>query len=444
MLLFRSNPSDADLEAYFKKNAVRYATAVPEERTISYFAFTPNDVPGGVQQPTQQEIQQYYNAHQAEYSVPEQARSRHILISVPAGADAKTDAAAKAKAEGILKQLKGGANFAELAKKNSEDPGSKDTGGELGFAQRGHMVPAFDTAIFSQKIGDIAIVKSQYGYHIVQVEERTPAHTQSLSEVLPTIQATLIRQNSTAAQENYARQLTSEAIKNGLQKTAEAHHLQLVTTPPVAAQGVISALPDGSQLLGRAFQSKQGDPAQSAPTGEGYAVFQVTGITPAHAPTFAEWKNHVLDDFRNDQLPPLLKQKTDELAAKAKATNDLAKAAKEVGATVKTSDLVGETGQVPDLGQVGQVAPQLFDMAPVSISGPINAGRTGVVAKLVMKTEPSPQEIQQNLDQARDQMLDQRRNEAFEVFASNVLNDYKKHNRIRINAKAQGPELPGM
>ncbi len=132
------------------------------------------------------------------------------------------------------------------------------------------------------------------------------------------------------------------------------------------------------------------------------------------------------------------------MAAKAKATNDLTKAAKEVGATVKTSDLVGETGQVPDLGQVGQVAPQLFDMAPVSISGPINAGRTGVVAKLVMKTEPSPQEIQQNLDQARDQMLDQRRNEAFEVFASNVLNDYKKHNRIRINAKAQGPELPGM
>src|ERR1019366_112725 len=156
-------------ERLLKKAGSRYANAVPEERTISYFAFTPNDVPGGVQQPTQQEIQQYYNAHQAEYSVPEQARSRHILISVPAGADAKTDAAAKAKAEGILKQLKGGANFAELAKKNSEDPGSKDTGGELGFAQRGHMVPAFDTAIFSQKIGDIAIVKSQYGYHIVQV-----------------------------------------------------------------------------------------------------------------------------------------------------------------------------------------------------------------------------------------------------------------------------------
>ena len=181
------------------------------------------------------------------------------------------------------------------------------------------MVPEFDNAIFTQKIGDTEIVKSQYGYHIVQVEERTPAHSQSLSEVLPTIQATLIRQKSAAAQENYARQLTSEAIKNGLQKTAAAHHLQLVTTPPVAQQGVISALPDGSQLLAKAFQSKQGDPAQSAPTGEGYAIFQVTGVTPAHAPTFADWKSHVLDDYRNEQLPALLRQKTDELADKAKA-----------------------------------------------------------------------------------------------------------------------------
>ncbi len=133
------NPSDADLEAFFKKNAARYATAVPEARTITYFAFSPNDVPGGVQQPTQQDIQQYYNAHLAEYTVPEQARSRHILIQVAPGADAKTDAAAKAKAESILKQIQGGANFADLAKKYSDDPGSKDTGGELGMcAARPH------------------------------------------------------------------------------------------------------------------------------------------------------------------------------------------------------------------------------------------------------------------------------------------------------------------
>ena len=434
------NPSDADLEAFFKKNAARYATAVPEQRKITYFAFTPEQLPGGVPQPSQQEIQQYYNAHQSEYSVPEQARSRHILIKVAPGADAKTDAAAKAKAEGLLKQIEGGANFADLAKKNSDDPGSKDTGGELGFAQRGRMVPEFDNAIFTQKIGDTKIVKSQFGYHIVQVEERQQAHAQTLNEVQPTIQATMVREKLAQAEENYARTLAAEAMKNGLEKTAAAHHLELVTTPPVDPKGTISALPDGSQLVSKAFQAKQGDPAQYATTGEGYAIFQVTGVSPAHAPTFADWKSHVLDDYRDEKLPVLLTEKTKELADKAKSSSDLAKAAKEVGATVKNSDLVGQTGQVPDLGQLGQVAPQLFDLTVGAISGPINAGRTGVVAKLVDKQEPTAADIQKNFDQSRDQMLDQRRNEAFELFASNVTADYKKHNRIRINAKAPTPE----
>jgi peptidyl-prolyl cis-trans isomerase D len=438
------NPSDGDLEAFFKKNAVRYASAVPEERKITYFAFTPNELPGGVPQASQQEIQQYFLAHQADYSVPEQARSRHILIAVTAGADAKTDAAAKAKAENILKQIQGGGDFADLAKKNSDDPGSKDKGGELGFAQRGRMVAPFDNAIFTQKIGDTAVVKSQFGYHIVQVEERQTAHAQQLNEVLPTIQATLIRQKVAQAEDSYAKALTSEAIKSGLGKTAAAHHLEVVTTPPVSSQGVISALPDGSQLISKAFQSKQGDPPQDAQTGEGYAVFQVTGVAAAHAPSFADWKSHVLDDYREEQLPGLLNQKTKELADKAKASNDLSKAAKEMGATVKTSDLVGESGQVPDLGQVGQVAPQLFNLTPGAISGPINTQRTGVVAKLVDKQEPSADEIAKNFDQTRDQILEQRRADAFNVFMSGIMADYKKNNRIRINAKAKGPEIPGM
>jgi peptidyl-prolyl cis-trans isomerase D len=436
------NSSDAELQSFFKKNAARYATAVPEQRIITYFAFTPNDVPGGVAQPSQQEIQQYFTAHQSEYSVPEQSKSRHILIKVAPGADAKTDAAAKAKAEALVKQIQGGGNFADLAKKNSDDPGSKDTGGELGFAQRGHMVPEFDNAIFTQKIGDTKIIKTQFGYHIVQVEERQAARTQQLNDVLPTIQATLIRQKSAAAQENYARALMSEAIKNGLQKTAAAHHLQVVTTPPVNAQGVIPSLPDGSQVIAHAFDSKQGDPPQSAQTGEGYAIFQVTGVNAAHAPNFADWKSHVEDDFRNEQVPALLSQKTAELAAKAKSMNDLGKAAKEMGATMKTSDFVGQTSQVPDFGAVGRVAPQMFEMNPGTITGPINAGRTGVVAKLLLKQEPSPDEIAKNLDQTRDQLLDQKRQEAFGVFANTIISEYKKNNRVRVNAKPQAP-IPG-
>jgi peptidyl-prolyl cis-trans isomerase D len=161
----------------------------------------------------------------------------------------------------------------------------------------------------------------------------------------------------------------------------------------------------------------------------------------AHAPSFADWKTHVLEDYRDEQLPALLSQKTTELANQAKAMNDLDKAAKAVGATVKTSDLVGGSGQVPDFGEVAQVAPQLFDMAVGAISGPINAGRTGVVVKILDKQEPTADEIAKNFDQTRDQILEQKRNEAFSVFMSGVWDYYKKHNLIRMNAKPQ--QTPG-
>jgi peptidyl-prolyl cis-trans isomerase D len=110
---------------------------------------------------------------------------------------------------------------------------------------------------------------------------------------------------------------------------------------------------------------------------------------------------------------------------------------------MKTSDLVGQSGQVPDFGQVGQVAPQLFDLNVGALSGPINAGRTGVVVKILDKQEPSADEISKNLDQTRDQMLEEKRSQAFSVFMSGILDDYKKHKRIRVNAKAQGPAVPG-
>ncbi len=428
-------PTDADLESFFKKNAARYSNAVPEERTISYFAFTADQLPGGEPKVSDQEIQAYYNQHQTEYQVPEQAKSRHILIKYPGGA-AKTDAEAKAKAEDILKQLQNGAKFEDLAKKDSEDTGSAVQGGELGFARHGTMVPEFDTAIFSQKIGDIKIVKTQYGYHIVQVEERDQAHTQPLSEVKQTIQITLLRQKESAAESAMAQSLAEEAGKNGLAKTAEAHHLQLVTTPSLTAQGTIAGLPDGSGVLAKAFTLAKGAAPAFAPSGEGYAIFQVAGVTSAHAPTFADWKDHVAKDYADERLPQLLAQKTKELADKAKASGDLAKAAKEAGATMKTSDLVGETGQVPDFGQVSSVAPDLFNLNVGQISGPIPTGRTGDVAKIVDKQEPTADEIAKNLDQTRDQILDQRREEVFGVFVANAQQEFEKHKLIAINPKA--------
>ncbi len=180
---------------------------------------------------------------------------------------------------------------------------------------------------------------------------------------------------------------------------------------------LISALPDGSQVIAKAFQAKR---ATSPICADRRRLRHLPGhgINPAHAPAFADWKSHVLDDYRDEQLPALLNQKTQELADKAKSENDLNKAAKEMGATVKTSDTGRRrAARFRTSAQVGPGCSAAVRASVGDISGPINAGRTGVVAKIArLRQEPTADDIKKNFDQTRDQILDQRRDEAFELF----------------------------
>ncbi len=437
------NPTDAELETYFKQNAAKYQNADPETRKIQYIAFTDKELPGGKPQVTDAEVQQYYQQNQQNFKVDDQVKVRHILISVDASAGADADAKAKAKAQGILDQLHkdNGKDFAELAKKNSDDPGSKDQGGELGWIKHGVTVPEFDAAAFSLQPGQISgLVRTKFGYHIIQTEDKQSAHTKPLDEVKNSIVDILTKQKEAQAEQALAQQLAAEARKSGLAAAAAAHHLQVVTSDYVSAGSNLSGMDDSSKLLAAAFAAQPKSGPQVSTTGEGgYAVFQVADVKPAHTPTFDEYKSHVLDDFREQQVTSLLARKTNELADRAHAENDLAKAAKEVGATMKTSDLVGRDQQVPDVGQLSSAAPSLFDLNVDQISGPINDGHTGVVARLVQKQQPSADEVAKNFDSTRDAQLNQRRDQAYEVFVNNLMQSYEKDQRILLNRKMQQP-----
>jgi peptidyl-prolyl cis-trans isomerase D len=439
------NPTDAELQAFFKQSAGRYKDAIPEIRKLTYIALAQTDVPGGTPAVPDQQVLQYYQGHQKDYQVPEEVKVRHILIKVDAGADPKVDAAAKQKAEELLKQIKGGADFAALAKANSDDPGSKEQGGELGMIQRGVTVPAFEKAAFGLEPGQISdVIKTQFGYHIIKVEEKQTAHLKSLDEVKAQILATLTRQAEADKQANFAQQLATEAAKSGLAKTAEAHHLQVVTTDYVPKEAVLPGLPDGAKLLALAFSAKPGSAPQVSSTGEGFAVFQVADLKAAHAPTFEEYKTHLVDDFREQQLPQLLARKTNELADKAHAENNLAQAAKEVGATIKSSDLVGHTGQVPDIGDLSTAAPDLFDLKVGQISKAINTGHSGIVAKIGEKQEPTADESAKNFDTTRESLLNERREQMFAVFVTSLTDSYQKSGGIRMNKRAQTGMAQGM
>ena len=430
------SPSDAELEQFFKSNAARYATAVPEARKIEFFALDSSNLPGGVPKVTDGDVQAYYSAHQDEYKLPEEVKTRHILITVPKGADAKADAAAKAKAEDLLKQLKGGANFAELAKKNSEDPGSKDSGGELPLIPTSSLDPAYARAAMALSPGQTSdVVRSQFGYHVIQTEQKQAATTKSLADVKDEISGKLSAQKFVAAQSAYASQLAGEAAKNGMAATAKAHSLQLQTTDYLGRNGTIPSLPDSSSLLGAAFGAAKGAAPQTASTGEGNAVFQVVDVRAAHAPAFADWKSHLLDDYRDQKAPELLNAQMQKLDARAKQLGDLHKAAAEMNVPVKTSDLVSREGQVQDVGSMSGEAAVIFTLPKGGISPPIHEGPNGVVAQLLELDQPSASEVAQNLGTTRDKLLDEKREEAFNVFAGMLLQRYQNAGAIVYSRK---------
>jgi peptidyl-prolyl cis-trans isomerase D len=434
------NPSDADLQAFFKTNAARYASAVPETRKIQYVAFDASNLPGGKPKVADADILAYYNAHKDQYIVKEQVKTRHILIAVPAGSDAKTDAAAKAKAEDLLKQIKAGGNFADLASKNSDDPGSKVQGGELPMYPTSGLDPAYAKAAMALNPGQTSdVVKSQFGYHIIQTEQKEAAHTKSLDEVKPEIVPVLEQQRAGAAEQTFASTLATDAKKNGLDKVAAAKGLHVVTTDYVAKDGVIAGLADGSPLLTQAFAVTKGADPAPVSTGEGYAVFQVADIKPAHAPDFATYKAHILEDYREQQVPQLLNAQLNKLEDRAKVLNDLKKAAAEMNVPLKTSDLVGKDGQVPEVGAMTGPASAAFTLAKGAISGPINTGRSGIVLTVVEKQEPSAEDIAKNFDATREGLLNQQREEIFRVYIGELTQKYEKGGAVRYSKKQPEP-----
>lgn len=431
------NPTDAQLHTFFDQNKARYATAVPETRKIQYVAFDASNLPGGKPQVSDADLQVYYTAHQAQFTDKEQVKVRHILIAVPAGADAKADSAAKAKAEDLLRQIKAGGNFAELAAKNSDDPGSKSQGGELGFLDRGRTVPEFDKTAFSLAPGQTSdVIKTQFGYHILQVEEKKTARVKPLSEVRGEILPILEQQRATTAEQSFASQLVVDASKNGIEKAAASKGLHAQSTDFVAKDGVIAGVADGTGLLTKAFASAKGAAPQSVATGDGFAVFQVEEIKPAHAPDFDSYKQHIADDFREQQVPQLMNITLNKLDGRAKALNDLRKAAAEANLQVKSSDLVGHDGQVPELGSLAGAASVVFTLPKGQISGPLNTGRTGAVLVVTDRQEPDPQEIAKNFNQTRDQLLNAQREEIFRVYLGNVTDKYQKSGAVRMAKRA--------
>jgi peptidyl-prolyl cis-trans isomerase D len=430
------HPAEAELRAFYERNKAAYNNAIPEKRKLRYVVIDSSRIDAPV---TKDDLFSYYDQHREEFRVPDQVNVRHILIKTPlAGADGKIDPKgleeARKKAEDVLKQVKAGAKFDDLAKKYSDDPGSKANGGALGWIGKGRTVPEFEKAAFSlPKGGTSELVQSSYGFHIIQVLDKQEAHVKSLDEVKAQIEPIIKLQKTTQVADAQARALLSAARSSGLEKAATAKGLQVVNTDFVSRTDSLPGIGNSSQFMDAIFSQRDKAPPDEVQVSQGFAIFEVTEIKPPATPTFEEIRSRVETEFRNERSGLLLSQKTQELSDRAKAEHDLKKAAKEVGATVKTSDLVLPDGQVPDIGSMSGPASVAFTMKPGEISGPLNSGSTGAVLKVLDRQDPPEQEFAEQKDSIRAGVLQEKQQELFGLFLSNLRTEMDKSGKIKLN-----------
>ena len=168
--LSKVSPSDADLEKHYKDAANAAQFQAPEQASIEYVVLDLESMKKGIAVP-EDDLRKYYTENAKRYTVPEERRASHILIKADKTAPSAEREKAQARAEALLAQLtKNPASFAEVARKNSEDPGSAAQGGDLDFFARGAMVKPFDDSAFSMKPGQMSgIVESDFGFHIIQL-----------------------------------------------------------------------------------------------------------------------------------------------------------------------------------------------------------------------------------------------------------------------------------
>jgi peptidyl-prolyl cis-trans isomerase D len=432
------HPTDPELKAFYDRNKATYNNSIPEKRKIKYVVIDSAKLQSAAQV-SPQELQAYYDQHRDEYRVPEQVNVRQILIKTPLpGADGKVDQKgvddAHKKADDVLKQLKAGAKFEDLAKKYSEDPSSKD-GGSVGWIKRGGFpVPEVDKAAFSlSKGGTSDVINAGYAFVILRIDDKQDAHLKTLAEVKDQIEPILKQQKAQQAAESQASALLSQARAGGLDKAAAAKNLPVVATDFISSTDTLPGIGTAPQFTEAVFAAAEKSPPEQIQVPQGFAIFELEAIKPAATPTFEEIRSRVETEFKNERSGTLLTQKTQELSDRAKADHDLKKAAKELGATMKTSDFVLPDGQVPDIGSMSGAAAVAFTLKPGDISGPVDSGNTGAVLAILEKQAPTEADFAAKKDQIRDTLMQGKQSELFGLFMANLREQMEKSGKIKIN-----------
>ena len=344
------------IEAYYKEHKEEYER--PATMSMQALVITPKTL-AQKQEVSSEEVKAYYEDHQQEFTRPEQVKASHILIRVADNATKEEEAKARQKIEEVAKRLEQGADFAQVAEEVSEGP-SAERGGDLGWFGRNSMVQEFEEAAFALQPGEISQpVRTQFGYHLIQVNDRREAGVQPLDQVREDIQNRLAREKAMQELEDRLDEVLQIVLTSGdLDQAADAVGLSVKEIGPISQENPPQEFNLDQEQMDKLLQMQVGEITDTPIMLEnGYVVAQKTEHEPAHIPDLEQIEDQVREAVQ--------KQRAREMAQAAAqgALEQLRteKTAQELGYEVQTSQsFTRRQGFIPGLGQNKELAQAVF------------------------------------------------------------------------------------
>jgi peptidyl-prolyl cis-trans isomerase D len=424
----------AEMKDYYDKS--RAAFSIPEKRSLAILVIDQAKIQQSLD-PSDAEMLRTYENDKDRFRTPERVKVRHILLKTTGKSPAE-DAKIKAKAEDLLRQIKGGADFAELARKNSEDPGSATKGGDLGWIVRGQTVPPFENTAFSLKPNEISnVIQTQYGSHIVQVLDHEQAHLKAFEEARTQLADEYRKQRGSQMMQDLTDRAESALKKDPPEKVAQ--DLKLGSPIKVEHVGAGDPIPeigvnrDFEQSVGGLQKGEVSQPVSVPPNRVVMAV--VTGVTPTHPATFEEAQSRVRQVLEQQKTDQLVTKRAADVVAKTTAMNgDLEKAAKSMGLEAKKPASVDRSGAVEGLGPASYVM-QAFTKPDGSVFGPVPLPDGRVIVKVLSHAPADASQFAAQRNAIRDELKARKAKERNELFEAGLREQLVKQGVIKIHQK---------
>jgi peptidyl-prolyl cis-trans isomerase D len=436
-LAAKINPTDAEIKAEYEKNKSRYQ--ISEKRVVRYGLLDTTQMRRNIQVSDDQLKVQYQNNIQ-QYQVPNRVHVEHILFMTVGKTDAEVDEIKK-NAEDVLKQAKKGGKFEDLAKKYSEDPGTKEKGGDLGWITQGQTVPEFEKTAFGLDKGQISdLVKTQYGFHIIKVLEKETARTKTFDEVKDSLRAPMVLQLADQQAADVADRLAKairQSNKVSLDDLAKQYQLTVSQTRPISAIDPVLELGNSKEVKDAIFRLRQNELSLPIRTDRGYVVLSVQQISPAHQGSLEEVREQVLNDLKQEEAGKLAKTKAEELAKRVKAGEKFEAATKALGLEAKTSDLISRNDSISGAASGKQLA-EAFQMKLGDVGAPMSLGTNWMVYRVETKEEANPNDFEKQKKSLAEQLLQSKRNVAFEAFKTALDTRLKQEGKVKLMPDRMG------